>query len=82
MENNASDLDREFFEENPTAFSYYRSPLREEWQDINVPEDARVSVYKINNRSRVRVLEDASGIRLAQPIMDGDKAPKQSRKAA
>ncbi len=53
----AKELDRVYFEENPTAFSYERGPLPEEWSHVDVPADACVSVYKINNQSRVRALQ-------------------------
>ena len=69
----AKELDRLYFEDNPTAFSYERAPLPQEWDDVEVPADALVSVYRINNQSRVRALQSAIGERLAPPVMDVDK---------
>lgn len=68
----AKELDRVYFEVNPGAFSYERGPLPQEWDDVEVPADALVSVYKINNQSRVRALQTVLGERLAEPIMDVD----------
>ncbi|CAA9259696.1 MAG: hypothetical protein AVDCRST_MAG93-2133, partial [uncultured Chloroflexia bacterium] len=64
---------RLYFENNPTAFSYERPPLEQEWDGVDVPSDASVSVYRINNQSRVRALQSAIGDRLAPPVMDVDK---------
>lgn len=69
----AKELDRLYFEDNPTAFSYERPPLEQEWDGVDVPADASVSVYRINNQSRVRALQSAIGERLAPPVMDVDK---------
>ncbi len=77
----AKEIDREYFETNPTAFSYERGPLPQEWVGVDVPADASVSVYKINNQSRVRALQTGLGERLAPPIMDID-AKKQKAAAA
>ena len=69
---NAKELDRVYFEANPSGFSYDRAPLPQEWAEVDIPTDATVSVYKINNVSRVRALQSRTGERLAPPIMDVD----------
>jgi hypothetical protein len=53
----AKELDRMYFETNPTAFSYERAPLPQEWTGVKLPADAHVSVYRINDMSRVRALQ-------------------------
>ncbi len=75
----ANEVDRKYFEVNPTAFSYDRAPLAEEWSEVSIPADATVSVYKINNASRVRALQTSTGERLAPPIMDVDAGERRGK---
>jgi hypothetical protein len=68
----AKEMDRLYFEDNPRALSYERDPLPQEWENVDLPADALVSVYRLNNQSRVRALENAEGERLAPPVIDVD----------
>lgn len=77
----AKELDRVYFETNPSAFSYDRAPLPHEWVGIDFPATAKVSVYRINGMSRVRALQTDEGERLAPPVLDVD-AEENKRKTA
>ena len=78
----ASEVDKQWFEEHPTAQGYSRAPLPQEWPGISIAGDVRVTVYKINKRSRVRVLETLAGQRLAEPKLDTDVETQPLKRAA
>lgn len=75
----AKEIDRLYFEANPSAFSYDRMPLPHEWADVEFPAEAKVSVYRINATSRVRALQLDGGERLAPPILDVDAEEKKTK---
>ncbi len=69
-----TDIDRDFFATNKSKLEYVREPMPNEFGDLTFPPDARVRVYCINQRSRVKVLELPTGERLATVIATDGRA--------
>lgn len=75
-------IDRLYFEQHPQVDIYYRQPEPHEFAGIPLPEGCRVAVHKINERARVRALEDGAGNRLAPPVVDADAGIRPYQRAA
>ena len=61
-------IDRDYFATNRTKSEYTRAPLAGEFGDLDVPADAFVRVFLINQRSLVKALELPGGERLGTTI--------------
>ena len=68
----AQERDRIYFEAHDGALTYERAPLAQEWPGEEIPSEAVVVVHRINDVSRVRVLQNGLGKRLAAPVLDVD----------
>jgi hypothetical protein len=81
MKNKEQFIDRDYFATNRTKSEYTRAPFDGEFGALNVPADAFVRVFLINQRSLVKALELPTGERLTTMI-ERFKAAEQSEHAA
>ncbi len=81
MKTKEQTIDRDYFATNRTKSEYIRPPLDGEFEEVNVPADAFVRVFLINQRSLVKALELPGGERLATMI-ERFKVTEQSEHAA
>ncbi len=81
MQHNSDVVDRDYFAANKNKLEYVRAPMPNEFEDVVVPAEARVRVYRINQRSRVKVLESPTGERLATVIATDGRAPSGQQAA-
>jgi hypothetical protein len=81
MNNKEQLIDRDYFAANRTKSEYTRAPFDGEFGALNVPAEAIVRVFLINQRSLVKALELPSGERLATTI-ERFKVTEHSEQAA
>jgi hypothetical protein len=79
--NNVLDIDKDFFEAHQTRTEYVRDPLPGEFAEVDIPANAFVRVFRINQRALVKALETPTGERVAT-VMQSMTDTTGTRKAA